>query len=380
MAGKTIFAMGNEAITEGALAAGARFYAGYPITPSSEIAELSSRRLPELGGIYIQMEDELASIAAIIGASAAGVKAYTATSGPGFSLMQENLGVAIMGEVPCVIINVMRSGPSTGLATKPAQGDVMQARWGTHGDHAIIALSPSSVQECYDFTILAFNLAEKYRTPVILLADEIVGHMREGYLPSEPSAAQLISRKEPQGDPAAYRLYDFSQEADGIAPLAKYGGKYVYRINGSGHDEIGAPTANPAVTDRFVRHLSEKIELNRAEIVQTRSFAMEDADIAIVSYGCSVRSGKAAMMAAREKGIRVGLLQLVTLWPFAEQEILELSRQVKGIVVPEMNLGQVRGEVQRLCPKDLPVIGVNRVDSLMITSAEILQAILEVGR
>jgi 2-oxoglutarate ferredoxin oxidoreductase subunit alpha len=372
-----IFGMGNEAITEGALAAGARFYAGYPITPSSEIAELSSIRLPQLGGMYIQMEDEIGSIAAIIGASVAGVKSYTATSGPGFSLMQENLGVAVMGEVPCVIIDVQRSGPSTGLATKPAQGDVMQARWGTHGDHGIIALSPSSVQECYDLTIRAFNLAERYRTPVILLTDEIVGHMREGYCPAPP--LEIIQRKQPTCAPADYQPYDFSGQADEIAPLAAYGSEYITRINGSGHDESGSACGRPDNADKFIRHYTDKFLKNKKDIIETKCFEMEDAEYAIITFGCSVRSGKAALKLARQKGIKAGLLQLVTIWPFAYDEVLEICRGVKGVVVPEMNLGQILGEVRKVCPAQVPLVGVNRIDSHMITPEEILAKLEEVA-
>jgi 2-oxoglutarate ferredoxin oxidoreductase subunit alpha len=373
-----IFGMGNEAITEGALAAGARFYAGYPITPSSEIAERSSIRLPQLGGMYVQMEDEIGSIAAIIGASVAGVKSYTATSGPGFSLMQENLGVAVMGEIPCVIINVQRSGPSTGLATKPAQGDVMQARWGTHGDHGIIALSPSSVQECYDLTIRAFNLAERYRTPVILLTDEIVGHMREGYRPVLPE--EIINRKQPICAPPDYQPYDFSGQEDGIAPLAPYGSEYITRINGSGHDESGSACGRPDNADKFIRHYSDKFLNNKKDIIATKSFAMEDAEYAIITFGCSVRSGKAAMKLARQKGIKAGLLQLITIWPFPVEQVLEICNKVKGIVVPEMNLGQIMGEVRKICPDHIALAGVNRVDSLMITPDEILAELVEVAK
>ncbi|MCL2498034.1 MAG: 2-oxoacid:acceptor oxidoreductase subunit alpha [Symbiobacteriaceae bacterium] len=372
------FAMGNEAITEGALAAGARFYAGYPITPSSEIAELSSLRLPQLGGVYIQMEDEIASMAAIIGASAAGVKSYTATSGPGFSLMQENLGVAVMGEIPCVVINVQRSGPSTGMATKPAQGDVMQARWGTHGDHGIIALSPSSVQECYDYTILAFNLAERYRTPVVILADEVVGHMREGYQPWEPSTQDISNRKQPKGDPASYKPYDYSGEADGIAPLAIYGGKYIFRINGSTHDERGDASIAPDNASKFIHHYHDKFAQNIDDIVVTKPYLLEDADYALVSFGCSVRSAKAAVQEARKQGIKLGLLQLVTIWPFPESAVAELSSKVKGIIVAEMNLRQVQGEVVKAVKGRTPVWGVNRVDSQMITPEEILALLREV--
>ncbi|MDR2713291.1 MAG: 2-oxoacid:acceptor oxidoreductase subunit alpha [Clostridiales bacterium] len=375
-----IFGMGNEAITEGALAAGARFYAGYPITPSSEIAELSSIRLPRLGGMYVQMEDEIGSIAAIIGASVAGVKSYTATSGPGFSLMQENLGVAVMGEIPCVIINVQRSGPSTGLATKPAQGDVMQAQWGTHGDHGIIALSPSSVQECYDLTVRAFNLAERYRTPVILLADEIVGHMREGYQIRELLPHDIIDRKKPTCPPRDYQPYDFSGEEDEIAPLAPYGSEYITRINGSGHDESGDACGRPDNAAKFNSHYLNKFRINQKDIIETKSFDLEDAEYAIITFGCSVRSGKAALKLARQKGIKAGLLQLVTIWPFPTDQVREVCSRVKGVVVPEMNLGQVLGEVSKTNPGQIPIVGVNRVDGQMITPYEILAKLEEVAK
>ena len=374
-----IFSMGNHAIAEGALAAGARFYAGYPITPSSEVAERSSIRLPQLGGVYIQMEDEIGSIAAIIGAAAAGAKSYTATSGPGFSLMQENLGVAVVGEIPCVIINVMRSGPSTGLATKPAQGDVMQTRWGSHGDYGIIAISPSSVQECYDFTIKAFNLAERYRSPVVLLTDETVGHMWEGYRQWEVTPNDLINRKKPTCPPSEYKPYDFESQPDGIAPLAAYGSEYVFRVNGSGHDETGQANGTPANTDKFVRHYTNKIENNKKDIVEVRSFMMDDAEYAIITYGCSVRAGRAAMKMAREQGYKVGLLQLITVWPFATQQVDEICSRVKGIIVPEMNLGQIVDEVRKVSNGRVPVWGVNRIDSQIISPFEILDGIKEVA-
>lgn len=373
-----IFTMGNDAMAAGAISAGARFFAGYPITPSSEVAELSSQRLPAVGGTFVQMEDELGSIAAVIGASAAGKKAYTATSGPGFSLMQENLGVAVMGEVPCVIINVQRSGPSTGLATKPAQGDYMQARYGTHGDHGIIAVSPSSVQECYDYMITAFNLAEKYRTPVVFLADEVVGHMREAYEPWTPGEGDIVNRKAPTGDPADYKLYDFTDESDEIAPMAVYGSPYIYRINGSGHDDKGAPCGTPANANRFVRHYTDKFEHNIDDITIVNRFETGDADIVIVTFGCSTRPAKAAMKEARKKGLKVGLLQIVTVWPFPKKLVSEVCKNAKAVIVPEMNLGQMAGEVEKAVK--VPVTSVNRVDSLIINPGEILAKIEEVAK
>lgn len=374
------FAMGNDAIAEGAIAAGARFYAGYPITPSSEVAEISSYRLPQVGGLFVQMEDEIGSMAAIIGASAAGKKSYTATSGPGISLMQENLGVAVMSEVPCVIINVQRSGPSTGLATKPGQGDLMQARWGTHGDHGIIALSPTSVQECYDLTIRAFNLAEKYRTPVYLLADEVVGHMREQYVLHQNF--EVIDRKQPdESIPAGdFKPFDFEKYEDHIAPMPAYGGKYIFRMNGSGHDEAGFGSMKPANTSKFVHHYVDKIEKNRDDIVQVESYGMEDAEYAVISFGCSVRPAMAAMRIARAQGMKVGVLKLLTVWPFPDREVAEVLSRVKCAAVPEMNLGQLLSEVKRYNDKRIPIVGVNRVDSEIVTPYQIIDALKEAAK
>ncbi|KAF5042091.1 2-oxoglutarate oxidoreductase subunit KorA [anaerobic digester metagenome] len=371
------FAMGNDALAEGAIAAGARFYAGYPITPSSEVAEISSVRLPQVGGIYVQMEDEIGSMAAIIGASAAGVKSYTATSGPGISLMQENLGVAIMSEIPCVIIDVQRCGPSTGVATKPAQGDVMAARWGTHGDHSIIALSPSSVQECYDLTIRAFNLAERYRTPVFVLADEIIGHMREQY---ELHGGEIFNRKQP--DPATpagdFAPFDFEAYEDSIAPMPAYGGKHIIRMSGSMHGPYGFAANDGKSANKYIRHYVNKIEKHPDDIVCTDSFQMEDADVAIITFGCSARPAMAAMNTARAKGLKVGVLKLVTIWPFADKEVAEVLSKVKAVIVPEMNLGQVRSEVEKYNKNGIPVIGINRVDCEIITPNQVLDAIEEV--
>ncbi len=371
------FIQGNEAIAEGAFAAGARFYAGYPITPSSEIAEMASRRLPKLGGVYVQMEDELGSMAAIIGASLSGRKSFTATSGPGFSLMQENLGVAVMAEVPCVIINVQRSGPSTGLATKPAQGDVLQSRWGTHGDHGIIVISPSSVQDCFDLTVRAFNLAEKYRTPVILLADEIVGHMREKVVLREMKPYEIVERRKPTGSPEDYRPFGSNGE---IAPLAAYGSEYVFKVSGSMHDETGNACSRPENADKFIRHLTDKIDKNRRDIIITREYNLDDAEYVIITFGCTARSALAAMEMARSKGRKVGVFQLVTLWPFADEQVREICLRSKGIIVPELNLGQIIREVQRVNDSKVPVLGVNKVNSLPITPYEILDAVEEVEK
>ena len=368
------FMQGNEAMTEGAIAAGARFYAGYPITPSTEVAETSAVRLPQVGGLYVQMEDELGSIAAMIGAACAGKKAYTATSGPGFSLMQENLGVAVMGEIPCVIIDVQRSGPSTGLATKPAQGDVMQARWGTHGDHGIIALSPSTVQDCFDLMVTAFNLAERYRTPVVFLADEIVGHMREQVELRGPGEIEVLERPAPACPPEEYRPYD---HRDGLAPLARFGSRYIFKVNGSAHDEDGCPCARPDNADRNVRHLTDKISAHSGEISITRGHGLEDADYVIAAYGGTARSALSAMELGRAEGLKVGVFQMVTLWPFPEKALEKAIAGAKAVFVPELNLGQMIGEVRQRNPRGIPVVGVNRVDGHAIEPWEILNAVKE---
>ena len=375
---RVLFTEGNVAITEGAIAVGARFYAGYPITPSTEIAESAAFRLPQVDGVFIQMEDELASIAAVIGASLSGKKSFTATSGPGLSLMSENLGVAIMGEVPCVIVDVQRSGPSTGLATKPAQGDVMQSRWGTHGDHGIIVISPSSVQDCYDLTITAFNMAEKYRTPVIILSDAVIGHLKEKAVFRELESTEIIDRKKPICRQEDYKPFDF--ETEGIAPLAAYGSEYIVRISGSTHDETGFANTNPKNADKFIRHYTNKIELDKENIIITRKYNMEDAEYIIISFGISARSALGAVEIARSRGQRVGLLQLVTIWPFADREVREACRRAKGILVPEMNLGQIIGEVKAVNDFGTPVVGLNKVNGETITAFEILEKLEEMTK
>lgn len=368
------FMQGNEAITEGAIAAGARFYAGYPITPSSEVAETSANRLPQVGGMFVQMEDEIGSMAALIGASCAGKKAYTATSGPGLSLMAENLGLAVMGEVPCVLIDVQRSGPSTGLATKPAQGDVMQARWGTHGDHSIITLTPSSVQDCFDLMITAFNYAETYRTPVIFLADEIVGHLREQVVLYDEDEVEIVERTGPSCPVGEYKPYE---HIDGITPMASYGGEHIFKINGSMHDEYGRPCARPDNADRIIKHLTNKIEDNVDDISIVRKYFMDDAEVVIITYGGVARSALSAMQMAREFGLKVGILQIITLWPVPEKEILNVLKTAKAVIVPELNLGQYIDEVHKRNERNIPVIGVNRIDGQPIFPKEIFKAIEE---
>ena len=374
---RTVFMQGNEAMTEGAIVAGARFYAGYPITPSSEVAETSSIRLPQVGGLYVQMEDELGSMAALIGASCSGKKAYTATSGPGLSLMAENLGVAVMGEIPCVLIDVQRSGPSTGLATKPAQGDVMQSRWGTHGDHGIIVISPSSVQDCFDLMITAFNYAEEYRTPVIFLADAIIGHLEEQCVLREPGEVKIVERRRPACAPAEYKPYDHSH---GLAPLASYGSEYVFKVNGSMRDEMGRPSSRTDNADAVIRHLTDKIEKNKEKISIVRRYQMDDAEYVIFAYGGVARSALSAMQKCREKGIKAGVVQFVTLWPVSDAAIDDAMSRVKAAVFPEMNLGQYIDVVRARNPRNIPVLGVNRVDSRSILPAQIVEKVEEAAR
>lgn len=367
------FLQGNEACLEGALKAGARFYAGYPITPSSEIAEMASQRLPAVGGVFIQMEDELGSMAALVGASMAGAKAFTATSGPGFSLMQENLGLAIMTEAPCVVINVQRSGPSTGLATKPAQADVMQARWGTHGDHAIITLCPTSVQECYDLMIYAFNFSERFRTPVIFLSDEIVGHMREKVVLRDD--IPVIDRAFPQCEPNQYKPYKPGD--DKVPPMAYFGSEFIFHASSSMHDETGYPNNTSQNADKVIRRLYEKIYDHRDEISITKEFETEDADVLFISFGAAARSAREAVKMLRSGGVKAGLLQINTIWPFPDEKVKELALRAKAVLVPEMNLGQIINEVIKFSC-GTPVFGINKVDSTIITPLEIVNKAKEV--
>jgi len=369
---------GNQAIAEGAFYAGARFYAGYPITPSSEVADIASRKLPRLGGMYMQMEDEIASIAAVIGASLSGKKSFTATSGPGFSLMQENLGVAIMGEVPCVVVDVQRSGPSTGLATKPAQSDIMQARWGRHGDQSVIALCPATVGECFALTVQAFNLAERFRTPVVLLADEVVGHMRENVLLPLPGEIAVRERAAPRGEPSAY--LPFAAAEDGVAPLAAYGGERVFHITSSMHGADGTSNNNPDNAAARIRHLHEKFERHRDEIAMTRCFDTADADVLIVTLGAPTRAGRSAALEARAAGIRAGVLQLQTVWPFPAGQVAALGQCARIVVVPEMNYaGQLAGEVRKVLGPAADIRRVNRYNGTIITPEEIFAVITRPG-
>jgi len=366
---------GNEACAQGAVDAGVRFFAGYPITPSTEIAEWMARRMPALGGKFIQMEDEIASIAAIIGASLTGAKSMTATSGPGFSLMQENIGYACMTEVPCLIVNVQRGGPSTGRPTAPAQGDVMQARWGTHGDHPVIALCPWSVQETYALTVKAVNLAERFRTPVILLMDEVIAHLREDVKIPDPRKLILEERPRPEGGRESYR--PFGGSAGQIPPMADFGMGYQCNFTGLVHNEVGNPSNDPGVTDRLIRRLTGKVESHRKEIIHWEETLMEDAEIAIFSYGCSARSAVSALKAARSKGMKVGMIRPTTLWPFPEEAVEAAASRGIPILVPEMNLGQVVLEVERAAAGRSRVRLLSRVDGELFTPGEILSALKE---
>ncbi len=334
--------------------------------------------MPQIGGVYLQMEDEIASMAAVIGASLAGAKAFTATSGPGFSLMQENLGLAVMGEVPCVVIDVQRSGPSTGLATKPAQGDVMQLRWGRHGDQSVIALCPATVAECFALTVTAFNFAEKFRVPVILAPDEVVAHMRENMVFPQAGALPVVDRKKPAAGQGPY--LPFAPEADGIAPLAAYGDDCILHVSSSMHGPDGYSNNDPANASWRVEQLHRKIEMHRDEIVLTRAFDLEDADVLLIAYGVPTRASRAAALELRRAGVRAGVLQLVTLWPFAENEVRRLGEGARTVVVVEMNYaGQVAGEVRKALGSGADIRRVNKYNGEVITPREILAAFARAG-
>lgn len=374
---RELLLQGNEAIVEGALRAGCRFFAGYPITPATEISEILSVKLPQVEGTFIQMEDEIASLGAVIGASQAGAKAMTATSGPGFSLMQENLGFAVIAEIPCVVVNVMRGGPSTGLPTFPSQSDVMQARWGTHGDHPAIVLSASTVRECYDITIKAFNLSEKFRTPVIILIDEVVAHMREKMTLSEEEGVEIVNRVKPTVPPEWYIPYE--DTANGVPAMASFGEGYRYHVTGLTHDVRGFPTSRPDEIGPFINRLHRKINQNFSEIQTAEYFQTDDAEITLVAYGCVARSAKRAAIMAREKGKRVGLLKLMTLWPFMRSAVEKVLQTSKILLVPEMNMGQISREVKRVSRDMAKVYTLNKVDGTIITPEEILGRIMEVS-
>jgi 2-oxoglutarate ferredoxin oxidoreductase subunit alpha len=369
--------MGNEACAEGALAAGIRFFGGYPITPSNEICEIMSNRLPPIGGKFIQMEDEISGMASIVGASIGGLKSMTATSGPGFSLMQENLGFACMAEVPCVIVNVMRGGPSTGLPTLPSQGDIMQARWGTHGDHPIIALCPTSVKEIFDLTVTATNLAEKYRTPVIILMDEVIGHMREKVVLPQLESVEIIDRVKPTCPPEWYR--PFEDNKSGVPLMATFGDGYRYHITGLTHDEMGFPTTKPEEVNALMQRLFRKIRQGFDDILIYENFLMEDATSVIVAYGAMYRTAKTAVLDLRQEGHKVGLLKLTTIWPFPKLAFENLSDQVEQLFVPEMNMGQLFREVVRVNRGKRLTHKINKVTGELMTPEEIIHEIKRKG-
>ena len=370
MGGELKFVQGNEACVEAALYAGLDFFAGYPITPSTEIAELLSARLPRNGGTFMQMEDEIASICAIIGASLTGRKVMTATSGPGFSLMQEGLGFAIMAEIPCVIVDVQRGGPSTGLPTKVSQGDVNQARWGVHGDHAIIALTASNHQDVFAITVDAFNFSETYRTPVILLFDEVIGHMREGLHVPEPGGIPLVERlKTSVRDGVDYHPY--LPREDGRLPMSDFGGVHRYNVTGLFHDMWGFPSENPQVVHGLLRHLVDKIESHVDNVTRYREYHTEDAETLLISYGSSARSALHVVMNRRQRGDRLGLLELQTLWPFPSTLVREKARNARYVVVVEMNMGQVLQSVRTSVERPDKVFLANRVDGVLINPTDI---------
>ncbi|SNX55415.1 2-oxoacid:acceptor oxidoreductase subunit alpha [Thermoanaerobacterium sp. RBIITD] len=364
---------GNEAVVNGAIKAGLKFYAGYPITPSTEIAELCAEKLPLIGGKFIQMEDELGSMAAVIGASLTGIKAMTATSGPGFSLKQENIGFASMAEIPCVIVDVQRSGPSTGMPTSPSQGDVMQSRWGTHGDHPIIVLSPSSVREAYEVTIKAFNLSEKYRTPVILLMDEVIGHLREKVHIEEDKDIFIYKREIP--DKKDYLPY--RNILDGVVPLAPFGNGYRFHVTGLSHDERGFPTNSTDVTEKLMSRLIGKIENNKDDICLYEIKNIENSDILIVSFGSSARACEEAIDILKMNGINASLFRPITIWPFPDKSFKEICNKFRYIFVVEMNSGQLFLEIDRLVNKDVKINKINKVNGEYFTPQFIVDSIKE---
>ncbi len=374
---KLVLMQGNEACVRGAIAAGMTFYAGYPITPSTEIAEISAQMLPKIGGVFIQMEDEISSMAAIIGASSVGAKAMTATSGPGFSLMQENIGYASMAEMPCVVVNVQRSGPSTGLPTSPSQGDVMQARWGTHGDHPVIALCPADVEETYYLTIRAFNLSEKYRVPVIFLMDEMVGHLREGIRLPAASEIEVVNRKLP--DPNDKEWLPYKADPDTLVPvIPPFGKGWRYHVTGLAHGEKGTSIGAGTGTEKLCTRLMEKIERNKDDILQWEEIMTEDADVIVVCYGGTTRSAIKAVKDARAAGIKAGIFRPITIWPFPAEALLNAAKSAKHIIVVEHNYGQILLEIERIVKGECNISFLGRVDGEIIMPDQISDKIKEV--
>ena len=374
------FMLGDHACAEGAILAGCRFFAGYPITPATEIAERMSVRLPQISGKYVQMEDELASMNAVLGASWAGVKSMTATSGPGFSLMMENLGLGIMLETPCVLVNVQRGGPSTGLPTLVGQQDMMQARWGSHGDYEIIALCPSSPQELFDLTIRAFNLSEQFRTPVLVMTDAEVGHMTEKVVIPPLEEVEIVNRPQiKRGDlePDRFRIYrsDPKGKAGYVSPMVKAGEGYRIHVTGLTHDERGYPAMNAEANQWNVSRIMEKINANREEIIQVEKSKLRGAQVVVVSYGISARTSLWPIEQARKEGIKVGYLRLVTVWPFPDEIIGKLAEKVDAFIVPEINMGQISREVERCAQGKARVIGVNKPGGDILDPDDVLGAI-----
>lgn len=378
MAKKVALLQGNEACAHGALYAGCNFFGGYPITPSTEVAEVLSNELPKIGGKFIQMEDEIGAMASVIGASLTGAKALTASSGPGISLKQELIGYACIAEVPCVIISVMRGGPSTGMPTGPGQSDVMQAKWGTHGDHAAIALAPASCQEIFSETVRAFNLAEKYRMPVQVVYDEIAGHMRERIEFPEPGELEVIDRAKPTVPPEQYKPYDVS--FGDVPPLAAFGSGYRYHVTGLNKAQDGFPTTKAEYVDAEQRRQIRKVEgeTARTDIEKNDEYLTDDAEVLIFAYGSTSRSARYAVNELRKEGIKAGLFRPITLWPFPEKRVAALGKKVKAIIVPELNLGQMNLEVERVIKGGCPVLHIGRVDGEPINPGQIMDKVKEV--
>ncbi len=375
---QVVFWTGNEVTAEAGIAAGCRFFGGYPITPSSEIAAVMAKRLPMENGIFIQMEDEIAAMGACIGAAMAGAKSMTATSGPGFSLKQEHIGFACMVEAPCVIVNVQRGGPSTGLPTHPAQSDLMQARWGTHGDHAIIALAPAYLRELYLEIIRAFNLSEKFRLPVIVLIDEILGHMSECFEVPEPHEYTIFNRVKTDKSPEEYNPYEVS-DGELVPPMANYFEGYRFHATGLNHDKTGFPTTDQVLcqTDEVRKH--EKIAQNRAEIDSWEEIMLDDAEVLVIAFGSTARGAQTAVEEVRKDGIRAGLFRPITVWPFPEERVRELAQGKKAVIVAEMNLGQMILEVERVAHSDVKIVGCQKIGGIPIEPYEIVAKIREVG-
>jgi 2-oxoglutarate ferredoxin oxidoreductase subunit alpha len=369
---------GNYAIAEGALAAGCRFFGGYPITPSTEIAERFVQRAPHVGGVFIQMEDEMASMNAVLGASWGGTKSMTCTSGPGFSLMMENFGLGLMLETPCVLVNVQRGGPSTGLPTLPGQGDMMQARWGSHGDYEVIALAPDSPQEGFELAIRAFNLSEKYRMPVLIMTDECVGHMTEKVEIPEADTIEVVPRKFTKKPPEEFLPYEVGKD---LVPEAPYPGKgYRFHVTGLTHDERGYPVINDEAQDKLVRRLMDKVRKNAEDIYEYDEKDTDGADVVVVSYGITSRVCQPAIEQAAKKGIKVGQIRLITVWPFPEEKIRNMAGRVKAFVVPELNLGQIALEVERCAAGQCSTVPVTHAGGTVHDPEVIFQAIKEAAK